>query len=139
MDTRELDQKIRRACLNTIGDAVGRSVARNPEKDALTFGGRRWSYAELDAGANRVAKALLARGLEKGERVAAYGINSDGYVLLWFARTGDTSSPRYPTTAVASDPIPGPESGWAACAKGPFSSTASWRSRANRTGARAYV
>jgi fatty-acyl-CoA synthase len=82
MDTRELDQKIRRACLNTIGGAVGRSVARNPEKDALTFGGRRWSYAELDAGANRVAKALLARGLEKGERVAAYVINSDGYVLL---------------------------------------------------------
>jgi hypothetical protein len=25
-------------------------VARNPEKDALIFGGRRWSYAELDAG-----------------------------------------------------------------------------------------
>ena len=50
MDTQELDQKIRRACRNTIGDAVGRSVARNPEKDALIFGGRRWSYAELDAG-----------------------------------------------------------------------------------------
>jgi fatty-acyl-CoA synthase len=83
MDTQELDQTIRRACRNTIGDAVGRSAARNQEKDALIFGGRHWSYAELDAGANRVANALLARGLEKGDRVAAYGMNSDGYVLLW--------------------------------------------------------
>ena len=33
--------------------------------------------------ANRVANELLARGLEKGDRVAAYGVNSDAYVLLW--------------------------------------------------------
>ena len=26
---------------------------------------------------------MLARGLEKGDRVAAYGMNSDAYVLLW--------------------------------------------------------
>ena len=94
MDTRELDHTIKRARRNNIGDALRRSVACNPEKDALIFGERRWSYAELDAGANRVANALrtrcervanalLARGLEKGDRVAAYGMNSDGYVLLW--------------------------------------------------------
>jgi fatty-acyl-CoA synthase len=83
MDTQEIDQTINRACRNTIGDAVRRSAARHPEKDAISFGGRRWSYAELDAGANRVARALLAQGLEKGDRVAAYGMNSDAYVLLW--------------------------------------------------------
>jgi len=83
MDTQEIDRMTKRACRNTIGDAVRRSAARNPEKDALIFGGWRWSYAELDAGANRVADALLARGLEKGGRVTAYGINSDAYVLLW--------------------------------------------------------
>src|SRR5215212_8813882 len=74
----------KRACRNTIGDAVRRSAARNPDKDALIFGGWRWSYAELDAGANRVANALLIQGLEKGDRVAVgYGMNSDAYVLLW--------------------------------------------------------
>src|SRR3954466_4032523 len=83
MDTQEIDQTIKRACRNTIGDAVRRSAARHPEKDAIIFAGRRWSYAELDAGANRVARALLAQGLEKGDRVAAYGMNSDAYVLLW--------------------------------------------------------
>ncbi len=79
----QIDREIIRARRNTIGDAIRRSTARNPEKDALIFGGRRWSYAELDAGANRVANALLAQGLEKGDRVAAYGMNSDAYALLW--------------------------------------------------------
>ena len=37
MDPQELDRAIRRACRNTIGDAVRRSAARNPEKDALIF------------------------------------------------------------------------------------------------------
>ncbi len=79
----EIDHRITRARRNTIGDALRRSAARSPEKDAVIFGERRWSYAELDAGANRVANALLAQGLEKGDRVAAYGMNSDAYVLLW--------------------------------------------------------
>lgn len=79
----EREGEISRARRNTIGDAVRRSAAREPGKDALVFGGRRWTYAELDAGANRVANALLSRGLEKGDRVAAYGTNSDAYVLLW--------------------------------------------------------
>jgi fatty-acyl-CoA synthase len=83
MDTQEIDLTIKRARRNTIGDAVRRSAARNPEKDAIIFRERRWRYAEVDAGANRVANALLAQGLEKGDRVAAYGMNSDAYVLLW--------------------------------------------------------
>jgi fatty-acyl-CoA synthase len=82
-DMQEVDSTVMRARRNTIGDAVRRSAGRNPEKDAVVFGGRRWSYAEFDAGVNRVANALLARGLEKGDRVAAYGMNSDAYVLLW--------------------------------------------------------
>lgn len=81
----KINQTITRARRNTIGDAFRRSVARNSEKEALIFGERRWSYAELDAGINRVANALLAQGLEKGDRVAAYGMNSDAYILLWLA------------------------------------------------------
>ena len=79
----EVDRTVTRARRNTIGDAIRRSAARSAKKDALIYGERRWSYAELDVGANRVANALLAQGLEKGDRVAAYGMNSDAYVLLW--------------------------------------------------------
>ena len=35
MDIQDLDRTIRSVCRNTIGDAVRRSAARNPEKDAL--------------------------------------------------------------------------------------------------------
>ncbi len=77
--------EIARSLRDTIGDALTRSVARNPEKTALVFGDRSWTFAELDAAVNRVANALLGSGLENGDRVAAYGRNSDAYVILWLA------------------------------------------------------
>ncbi len=68
---------------STIGDVVARSARRTPNAMALTFEDRVWSYRELDDAATRVAAALLALGLSKGDRVAAYGRNSDAYLLLW--------------------------------------------------------
>ena len=80
-----MQQEIARSLRDDIGEALARSVARNPEKTALTFEGRSWTYAELDAAANRAANALLGLGLRKGDRVAAYGRNSDAYAVLWLA------------------------------------------------------
>lgn len=82
-----LDQPadVRRSARNLIGDAFARSVRRNPDSIALVFEPRSWTYAELDRGANRVAHRLLGLGLRTGDRVAAYGRNSDAYVLLWLA------------------------------------------------------
>ncbi len=68
---------------STIGDILTRSARRTPNAMALTFGDRVWTYRELDDGATRVAATLLAMGLAKGDRVAAFGKNSDAYVLLW--------------------------------------------------------
>jgi acyl-CoA synthetase (AMP-forming)/AMP-acid ligase II len=83
------------ACRNTIGDALRRSVRRNPEREALLYADRRWTYAELDVAANRIAHRLLALGLQRGDRVVAYGRNSDAYVLLWLGcvRAGLTHVP----------------------------------------------
>ncbi|MER7991212.1 amino acid adenylation domain-containing protein, partial [Streptomyces noursei] len=44
-------------------------VARAPEALAVTCGGERVTYAELDARANRLAHALLAQGIGAGDRV----------------------------------------------------------------------
>ena len=68
---------------STIGDIVARSARRTPDSLALSFGDRTWTYRALDEGSTRVAAALLARGLVTGDRVAAFGKNSDAYVLLW--------------------------------------------------------
>jgi fatty-acyl-CoA synthase len=75
---------------NTIGDVVHRAATHYRDKVALTFAGRDWTFRDIDAGASRVAHALRGLGLRHGDRVAAYGRNSDAYVLLWLgcARAG---------------------------------------------------
>ncbi|MEO6354401.1 MAG: acyl-CoA synthetase [Burkholderiaceae bacterium] len=90
-----IQNTIQQASRNTIGDALRRSVRRNPNSEALLYEDRRWTYAALDVAANRVAHRLLALGLKQGDRVAAYGRNSDAYVLLWLGcvRAGLTHVP----------------------------------------------
>lgn len=68
---------------STIGDLITRSARRAPDAHALTFEDRTWTYRQLEDAATRVAAALLDLGLRKGDRVAAFGKNSDAYVLLW--------------------------------------------------------
>lgn len=72
---------------NTIGDAFHRTAMQYPDKLALEYQDRSWCYQALDAAVNRVANHLLASGLQKGDRVAAYGKNSDAYLILWLACT----------------------------------------------------
>lgn len=72
-----MQTEIARSARNTLGDGLRRSARRDPEKAAIAFGDRSWTYAELDEAANRAANALLEKGLQKGDRVAAYGRNSD--------------------------------------------------------------
>ncbi|QFU16082.1 fatty acyl-CoA synthetase [Microvirga thermotolerans] len=70
---------------NTISDAFHRSVRRNGPRPGLTFKDRIWTYAELGSAVDAVSQALLAAGLKRGDRVGAYGRNSDAYLILWLA------------------------------------------------------
>jgi fatty-acyl-CoA synthase len=72
-----------RARRNTIGDGLRRAASRYRDREALRFGERCWSFAALDRAADRVAHRLLAQGLAQGDRVAAYGRNSDAYLIAW--------------------------------------------------------
>jgi fatty-acyl-CoA synthase len=47
-----------------------RSARVFPDKTAVVYGARRYTYREFGERVNRLASALLARGLKKGERVA---------------------------------------------------------------------
>ena len=75
---------------NTIGDLVHRAATQYRDRVALSFADRDWSFRAINAAVSRIAHVLRARGLSRGERVAAYGRNSDAYVLLWLgcARAG---------------------------------------------------
>ncbi|MFC3994603.1 fatty acyl-CoA synthetase [Nocardiopsis sediminis] len=75
---------------STVDGIVHRTAARTPDRVAVRFADRVWTYAELDRGVSRVAAWLLGLGLTRGDRVAAYGRNSDAYLLAFLgcARAG---------------------------------------------------
>lgn len=75
---------------STVDGVLRRSARRHPDRTALRFEDRSWSYAELDDAVSRAAGLLLGLGLPRGARVAAYGKNSDAYLLgyLGCARAG---------------------------------------------------
>ncbi|MGW3340335.1 acyl-CoA synthetase [Streptomyces sp. NPDC001009] len=75
---------------STVDGVLRRSARRTPARVALKYGERVWTYAELDDAVSRAAALLLAQGLEPGDRVAAYGHNSDAYLIAFLgcARAG---------------------------------------------------
>ena len=60
------------------------SANRTPDKVALICAGQRLTYRQVDEEANRVANALLAAGVQRGDRVAVWLPNSVETVLAIF-------------------------------------------------------
>ncbi|MET4540922.1 fatty-acyl-CoA synthase [Arthrobacter bambusae] len=76
----------------TIGAHFERIAAQFPLRDALieaaaTPGGdaRRWSYEKLNDDVNRLARALLALGVAKGERIGIWSPNCAEWTILQYA------------------------------------------------------
>jgi fatty-acyl-CoA synthase len=71
----------------TIGDNLDATVALVPDRDALVdrAGGIRLTYAELGAEVDRLARAFVAAGLEKGDRVGIWAPNCAEWVLTQYA------------------------------------------------------
>jgi long-chain acyl-CoA synthetase len=65
----------------TLLDVLAETVRQRPEHTALIFKGRRMSYAELDRLSSAFGAALLAQGVEKGERVAVLVPNSPQAII----------------------------------------------------------
>lgn len=72
---------------NTIADIFEQSVAKWPRREALCYPRKnvRWTYREWDAEVNRLANALLAAGVRKGDRVSTFLFNSEELGTCFFA------------------------------------------------------
>ena len=71
----------------TIGANLARTVAAHADREALVecTSGRRWTWAELDADVDRVARGLMGAGVQKGDRVGIWGPNSAEWTLVQLA------------------------------------------------------
>src|SRR3954469_16034431 len=68
-----------------IGQMLTEARRRTPDRDALHFEGRSWTYAGLDDAAERIATALKDRGVRPGDRVALFLPNCPELILGYFA------------------------------------------------------
>ncbi len=71
----------------TIGDMLDRTADRFPDHDALVVVHQdiRLSYRELNSRARECAKAFLARGVRKGDRVGVWSPNRFEWTVAQFA------------------------------------------------------
>ncbi|WP_405828345.1 fatty acyl-CoA synthetase [Streptomyces sp. NBC_00105] len=81
---------------NTVDGLVRDTARRVPDRLAVRYRDRSWTYAELDAAVTTGAAVLRERfGLAEGDRVATFAHNSDAYLLAFLAcaRAGLTHVP----------------------------------------------
>ena len=72
---------------NNLGSLLSKRAFLSPEREAYvgSHSPERLTFAQLNERANRVANALLAAGIEKGERVGLLLMNSAEFMEAYFA------------------------------------------------------
>ncbi|MEU8437380.1 fatty acyl-CoA synthetase [Streptomyces sp. NPDC029216] len=81
---------------HTVDGLVRAAARRHPDRTAVRYRQRTWTYGELDAAVSTGAAVLRERyGLAAGDRVAAFAHNSDAYLIAFLAcaRAGLTHVP----------------------------------------------
>jgi acyl-CoA synthetase (AMP-forming)/AMP-acid ligase II len=66
----------------TFDEALRHHAAERPGDVALRFADRVTTWSEFDQAASRIANGLIALGLNKGDRIAYLGKNSDRAIML---------------------------------------------------------
>jgi amino acid adenylation domain-containing protein len=67
-----------------LGDLVTEAAHRFPDRDAVVMDGVHLAYAELEAGANRFARSLLAHGVSSGDRVGLWTPKSPAAIVALY-------------------------------------------------------
>ena len=70
--------------MNTT-DFINISAAICPDRDAVVFEDKRYTFSQLNERTNRLANALLNLGIVKGDRVAMLQVNCNQHVETYFA------------------------------------------------------
>ncbi|HZJ04825.1 MAG TPA: long-chain fatty acid--CoA ligase [Nocardioidaceae bacterium] len=81
--------------VTTIGELLPEAARRFGDKTAVVVDSEEFSFAELEARSNRIAKGLVSIGVVPGDRVTLYGPNCWQWVVAYYAiaKTGAVANP----------------------------------------------
>jgi len=84
--------------LKSVPEVFDEATERDPGRTAVVFYGRNISFRELRDSTDRMANAMAALGVKKGDRVALYLLNSPQFIIAYFAalKCGATVTPISP-------------------------------------------
>lgn len=71
----------------TVGSLLEVNLRDNPDKEALVFGDRRYTYRQMGEKVDGLAEALVRLGVKKGDKVAVDLPNWPEFVFSYFAIT----------------------------------------------------
>ena len=79
----------------TLGQVLPNAAAAYGDKAALAFGGRSFSFKDLDAMSGSIANGLAARNIAAGDRVTLYAQNCWEWIVSYYAiaKTGAVINP----------------------------------------------
>ena len=69
----------------TLGSLLDEAEVKWGAREALLYEGRSWTFADWKREADRLAKGLIAYGVEPGDRVAVWMVNRPEWLFLMFA------------------------------------------------------
>jgi acyl-CoA synthetase (AMP-forming)/AMP-acid ligase II len=68
-----------------LGTTLARNANRYPDKQAIYYGEKMYTYKQLNEEVNRLAQGLLAQGISKSEKIAMLMKNSDMFMIVFYA------------------------------------------------------
>ncbi len=67
-----------------LGELVARNARMLPDKEALVYEERRFTWFEVNERVNAIANTFIELGLKKGDKVAMWMFNTDFFVLAFY-------------------------------------------------------
>ncbi|MBI5017791.1 MAG: long-chain fatty acid--CoA ligase [Deltaproteobacteria bacterium] len=68
-----------------IAEALDRNKIFFPDRDAIVYGRKTWSYQRFWEDANRAANALVSLGVRRGDKVCLFLTNGPEFLLAYYA------------------------------------------------------
>ncbi|KAG0366014.1 hypothetical protein BGZ54_005930 [Gamsiella multidivaricata] len=89
---------------------------KNPDREALVFEGKSYTYRDIHLASNRVGNWLLSKGVKRGDIVSLFMLNSPAFIFWWlginkigatgaFINTNLTGKPLTHSLRTATSPI----------------------------------